>query len=138
MNTSFTNISTLLLSQKTRTDIPIRGVIHIGACRCEEWEEYKKLNVEKVLWIEGNPSFVDAGTELLSATTNQKIMQAYLSQKNGTETFYLTEVDACNDSLMKPRDWYKTVAIKDSITVNVTRLDKFFQDYPFSRPTPNS
>ena len=81
MDTSFTNISTLLLSQKTRTDIPIRGVIHIGAGRCEEWEEYKKLNVERVLWFEGNPSFVEAGIKLLSATTNQQIIQSYFVSK---------------------------------------------------------
>ena len=39
----------------------INGIIHIGACKCEELEDYNKCGIDndKIIWIEANQDLVD-------------------------------------------------------------------------------
>ncbi len=39
-------------------NIPIRGIIHIGAHEAEEYDDYKNISVEKMVWIEANPDLI--------------------------------------------------------------------------------
>ena len=41
--------------------VPITGVLHIGAARCEELEAYRKcgLTNDKIIWIEANPEQIE-------------------------------------------------------------------------------
>ena len=35
--------------------IPIKGVIHVGAHELEEMKDYLKRGIDKIIWIEANP-----------------------------------------------------------------------------------
>ena len=35
--------------------IPIKGIIHVGAHELEELEDYLKRGIDKIIWIEANP-----------------------------------------------------------------------------------
>lgn len=36
-------------------DFTVGGILHIGACMLEEAEDYRKMGVEKVIWVEAQP-----------------------------------------------------------------------------------
>ena len=35
--------------------IPIKGIIHVGAHELEEMNDYLKRGIDKIIWIEANP-----------------------------------------------------------------------------------
>ena len=39
-------------------NLPIKGIIHIGAHEAEEYEDYKGISVEKMIWVEANPDLM--------------------------------------------------------------------------------
>ena len=39
-------------------NIPIKGIIHIGAHEAEEYEDYKNIAIEKIIWVEANPDLI--------------------------------------------------------------------------------
>jgi FkbM family methyltransferase len=115
-----------LLVRRRHNAIPIRGVIHVGALLCEEWEDYRNMGVGKVLWIEGNPESVSVARQILKlhgVDGNQHVIQGYMSHHNGKEDFYHTKANSRNDSLMKPCTWYEEISVKSKETVDVKRLD---------------
>lgn len=123
-------VSTLLLS-KRHHNVPIRGVIHVGGAMCEEWRDYRELNAEHVVWVEGNPKSCAAGWAVLRAngmTDRHIVLESFVSHKNGVETFYVTAEHSHNDSLMQPCEWYPVVAVKETKQVNVKRLDTLLAD----------
>lgn len=110
---------------------PILGIMHIGALRCDECNDYKTLGAERVLWFEGNPESVKQGKEVLiknSLSHNNYVIQAYLSHYDGQETFYETKLDSRNDSLLKPCTWYDDISEKNAKSVNVSRLDSLLNE----------
>ena len=36
-------------------EVPLRGVIHVGAHRGEEVHQYEELGAKKIIWVEPNP-----------------------------------------------------------------------------------
>ena len=49
-------------------DITLTGVIHVGAHRGEEVNEYEDLGAKQVIWVEANP---DVFEEMRVALTNK-------------------------------------------------------------------
>jgi len=47
-----------LASIISRYDLNITGVIHLGACKAEEREEYRDCGIESVIWVEANPELI--------------------------------------------------------------------------------
>jgi len=39
-------------------NLPIKGIIHIGTHEAEEYEDYKGISVEKIIWVEANPDLI--------------------------------------------------------------------------------
>jgi FkbM family methyltransferase len=39
-------------------NLPIKGIIHIGAHEAEEYDDYKGISVEKIIWVEANPDLI--------------------------------------------------------------------------------
>ena len=39
-------------------NLPIKGIIHIGAHEAEEYDDYKGISVEKMIWVEANPDLI--------------------------------------------------------------------------------
>ena len=53
--------------------LPIRGIIHIGAHEAEEYEDYKNISVEKMIWVEGNPDLIGYLENKFSGIDNVQI-----------------------------------------------------------------
>jgi len=56
---------------KTKHNLNITGILHVGAHLLEELEVYERLSIENIIWIEANPELV-AHTK--SLYPNQKIL----------------------------------------------------------------
>ena len=54
-------------------NIPIKGIIHIGAHEAEEYEDYKNISVEKIVWVEANPDLINYLQDKFKDTENIKI-----------------------------------------------------------------
>jgi len=125
------NIKTIagwLLANRHNSSTPLTGVIHIGAAKCEESDDYQFLGANRVLWIEGNALSAAIGRITVGNIPNQRIVEAFLSHQNSTELFYETVLDSANDSLMKPCNWYADVAVKNIRPVIVRRLDTLLSE----------
>jgi len=71
-----------------------KGIIHIGAHRCEEKEEYKSY--KKILWIDGNDELCRQYPE---------IVQAIISDQDDKEIeFIITDNDAMSSSILELKD----------------------------------
>jgi hypothetical protein len=69
-----------------------KGIIHVGAHRCEEKPYYDAWGISNVLWIDGND-------ELCAA--NESIVNAIVSDTDDLEVdFIITNNDAMSSSLL--------------------------------------
>lgn len=60
----------------------IRGVIHIGANKCEELDFYKSLNIDNIIWIDANTSNSNNILEYLVADLDDKEYCLNISNDN--------------------------------------------------------
>ena len=70
-------------------NIQAKGVVHIGAHRCEEREVYTQAGIspENVVWIEGHPQYA---AEAAVAFPHFNIINACISDKDETVQFIET------------------------------------------------
>jgi FkbM family methyltransferase len=52
----------------------IKGIIHVGAHKLEEYEVYKDCGINKVVWIEGNDDLIEIGKQKLQENNAQEQM----------------------------------------------------------------
>lgn len=83
---------------KTKFNIQVTGILHIGAHTCEELQSYLQLGVNNnnIYWIEAIQELVDAK---IQQNANIKIYQAVISDKDDEEiTFNITRNAHTGDS----------------------------------------
>lgn len=71
---SMSDVVSILYSQ----GLVIKGILHVGAHRCEEKEEYERYGVRDVIWIEANSQLVAEARQL---HPNINIIHAAVSDK---------------------------------------------------------
>lgn len=54
--------------------IPEKGILHIGAHKCEELDLYRSIGIkeEDILWIEANPDLIDVSKNMIQAVISDK------------------------------------------------------------------
>lgn len=76
-----------------------KGVIHVGAHRCEEKIHYDSWNIDKVMWIDGNDDL---------CALNDNIINAIVSDKDDVEVdFIITSNDAMSSSILELKEHKK-------------------------------
>jgi hypothetical protein len=133
---SYENSTTTLLQKIFREypqSKPSKGVIHVGAHRCEEKKVYKALGIQDTLWI-------DANDEL--CVENSSIVNALISNCDDKEVdFIITNNDGMSSSMLELKEHLlehpdclevKRVR-KKTITLNslMKRLSKGYDAYDF-------
>jgi FkbM family methyltransferase len=76
-----------------------RGVIHIGAHEGQEVAEYKVLNVQKIVFIEANPTVYERLVGTISGTPHVMAVNCAISDVNGTVTLHVTSMDQSSSIL---------------------------------------
>ena len=84
---------------KNKYNLNIKGIIHVGAHKGEEVDEYFKCGVSNIILVEPIPYICDDLKTRLKHT-NIKIFQLALSDVNGESDFYVTN-HTMSSSLLK-------------------------------------
>lgn len=75
---------------------PHKGIIHVGAHRCEELAFYTKLNINNILWIDGNEQL---------CKENPNIVHALVADVDGKEVdFIITNNDGMSSSICELKE----------------------------------
>ena len=123
-------------------DITLTGVIHVGAHRGEEVNEYEDLGAKQVIWVEANPDVFEemrvALTNAESAIESHAFQYAASTEDHATVKFnryygpdagYLRGNKGCS-SLLKAEGrfeaWYK-----DTIEVETITIDTLLEENDF-------
>jgi FkbM family methyltransferase len=103
----------------------IRGVIHIGGHRGQEYVYYKDIGLTNIVFVEPQPSNFD----ILSKNVGDEclLFNVALGNSEGTaEMFVETANQGQSSSLLQPYKHikqYPKIVFNDKITVGITKLD---------------
>lgn len=106
-------------------NIEMKGVLHIGAHRCEEISTYKKWNVISVLWIEANPNICADN----KANGIENCYCAVIDEIERDVDFNLSDVSMCS-SLLEPGTHitnYPLIKFSRTLKVRTQTLPGFFE-----------
>lgn len=110
-------------------NIPIKGIIHIGAHQAEEADVYEYNGYKNVIWIEGNEELMPFLRTKLSNFPSQKVYLALVDVEEKEITFNITN-NAQSSSiydLKEHLEQYSEVVIKKQVVCNTIRLDSFLK-----------
>ena len=104
-------------------NINIRGVLHIGAHECEELGFYNTLNVNNIIWVDGNIKKV----EEMKQKGFQDIFCAVLDETERDITFNITDNSQASSILKLNHEegYYRNINIVDSINCKTEKLSSF-------------
>ena len=124
------NLQSFAKHLKSKYGTKVNGVLHIGANRGEECEEYHALGWS-VIWIEGDPSILRPLRDHIVAYPNQRAYCCLASDKSGSRvTFYRASNDGASSSILEPDEnvfslWKASVT--DTVELITERLDDYFK-----------
>jgi len=87
--------------------LEIRGVIHLGAHKAEEYDIYKQIGATNTIWVDANPQLVkdlqkkfknDSTARVIQATISNKKHQAVFKIHNDTHTSSILDMDFIAES----------------------------------------
>jgi hypothetical protein len=132
---------------KQKFNLKIDGILHIGACYCEELFDYINVGVpvEKIIWVEANPEIVeenlkkykniiidsfvccdtDIGTSKLNVTNNKQsssILDFDLHKKFYPDIKYTHQVEVINKRI---DTYYKEKSFPENLKGMGTLLNNF-------------
>jgi len=114
------NIGNILFDIITDNNISVNGIIHVGAHDCQEFDLYKELGFDDILFIEANPEIVD-NIKIKNPEIN--IINIGITNSEGFFDFYITKYDQAS-SLLKPKEH----EISKIIKVKTTKLINYQND----------
>jgi FkbM family methyltransferase len=97
-----------LINLKEKYNLKIKGILHIGAHFGQEYQTYKKLNIENVMFFEALGNFIGE-TEMFVEHNNQSQSSSILEPSIHTKQ-------------------YPHIVFNDKTKVKVTKLDTFIGD----------
>ena len=110
---------------KEQVQVPIKGVVHIGAHYAEEAWEYNREGWQ-ALWFEAHPDYVSNMFSNLDNYANQFGYNLCLSDVDEEEVTFWTTKDEYASSMLKPA-WHQIqnphAYINGSIQLQTTRFD---------------
>ena len=133
----------MFITPKELTDefhLDIKGVVHVGACTAEELPLYEEIGVNKVIWIEANPSLYHQ----LCGALGFRVGHSCYCFACANESGKIMELNITNNlqsssilPLKKHKDFYPDIAVTQKARVPSLRLDDFFDAYGFSLSSYN-
>lgn len=106
-------------------DIPIKGVIHIGAHEAEEYYDYKECSIEKMIWIEANPNLVDYLNNKFNKDINIKIFNEVIFDEEKDVLFKISNNLQSSSilNLKEHKRLFPSVHYVNEINVRTKRFD---------------
>lgn len=107
--------------------IHINGVMHIGAHLGEEYDDYKKAGIKKIVWVEGNPSIC----EQLKKIVPDIVINELISDKEDEVDFYITN-NGQSSSILKfglHSKYHPQVKVNNTLKLKTKRIDNIYSEY---------
>lgn len=106
-------------------NIKVRGVLHVGAHRCEEHSKYVQYGIRDVLWIEGNPSlaqeYKNRGFNVINAVISDVEEEVNFNIASNGESSSILDLN-------KHKDFYPNIHYTNTLKLKTTRLDNILKD----------
>ncbi len=113
-------------------EINPKGVIHIGAHEGKELAAYKKIGVEKVLFIEANPEVYRLLEQRVAGESIEiRTVNCAISDVDGDVELHITNQDQSSSilPLKKHKDIYPEIQELKKVKVASNRLDTLLENY---------
>lgn len=120
-----------LVQLKAIYNLNIEGILHVGAHHAEELPLYQKLEIPKVIWVEGDPSTYKVLASKIAKVANQKAYNLLVSDVEGQEVMFNIASFSQSSSILEfgsHKKSYPEITTKGHIKLKTVRLDKFFQN----------
>lgn len=114
----------------SRHHADIKGILHLGAHLGEEAKDYHDAGIDRVIWVEGNPSLVSQLKENVAAYSQNQVFNLLVSDKdNAAVNFNVTEFSQSSSILELgiTKEIHGTNVI-EKIPLTAHRIDSFFRD----------
>lgn len=113
--------------------VNIKGILHIGAHKCEELETYLKYTtVDKVLWVEAIESLIKQNLE---NNPNLKIINAVVSDEDGKDIeFKITNLTNCSSilDLKYHKEIHPEVKVIETISTQTKTIQTLYKENSIS------
>lgn len=110
---------------KKKYNLNIKGILHIGAHLCEEYDDYKKEGIDNIIWIEGNNDLV-----LEMKEKGIKVHNYLISDKNDEEIDFNISNNGQSSSILNfgsHSKHYPKIKFIKKIKTKSIRIDKFYE-----------
>jgi FkbM family methyltransferase len=114
----------------SRHKADIKGILHLGAHLGEEAKDYHDARIDRVIWVEGNPSLVSQLKENVAAYPENQVFNLLVSDRdNASVNFNVTEFSQSSSilDLGITKEIHGTNII-EKIPLTAHRIDSFFRD----------
>ncbi len=113
---------------KSKYQINLKGILHLGGHLGEEAKDYHEVGCENVIWIEGNPSLIDELKKNVSQYKQNKVFNLLVSDKDDAKVmFNITEFSQSSSILELgiTKEVHNTNVV-ERLQLTANRIDTFF------------
>lgn len=105
--------------------VPVAGVVHVGANRGDEIDQYDSMGAQRVVFIEANPQLAKQLRARFATRPDVTICEFAAADENGHADFHLTSFDQSSSLLKLKRhaEIYPEIVAAGTIQVIKRRLD---------------
>jgi FkbM family methyltransferase len=107
-----------------------KGILHIGAHEMEEASDYTKYNIDRIIWVEGNPELVESALNKISYSPNQCILHGLVYSEDDLEIDFKITNNSQSSSILdfgKHSQYHPHVTFVKSIKMKTTRVDSLLK-----------
>lgn len=78
-----------------------KGILHVGAHELEERSDYLASGVDKIIWVEGNPSLINKAQEILKNSRHEKILNGLIHSHSDLEVDFKITNNSQSSSILE-------------------------------------
>jgi FkbM family methyltransferase len=78
-----------------------KGILHVGAHELEERADYLASGVDKIIWVEGNPSLVEKAQDILKNSNQEKILNGLIHSESDLEVDFKIANNSQSSSILE-------------------------------------
>jgi FkbM family methyltransferase len=109
----------------TFPNISIKGIIHIGAHEAEEYDDYKNVGIENIVWVEANPNLIPYLNDKFINNEKIKIFNEAIFDEEKDITFKISNNLQSSSilDLKEHKNLFPDVYFVDEIKMKTKRFD---------------
>jgi FkbM family methyltransferase len=107
-----------------------KGIVHLGAHELEEMPDYQEFGIKRVIWVEGNPSLIESGTNKIKGTEQLLFHGLIYDEDNVELDFHITNNMQSSSILKfgKHKEYHPTVNVVEVMKLKSIRVDTLLKE----------